>query len=57
MIDLSKYLNNSLDPFKLNKENKQKLLTLDKLFWEIAQMYHNDKPRYATNIDEEIDKL
>ena len=57
MIDLSKYLNNSLDPFKLNKENKQKLLTLDKLFWEIAQMYHNDKPRYATNIDEEIDKF
>lgn len=57
MIDLSKYLNNSLDPFKLSKENKEKLLTLDKLFWEIAQMYHNDKPRYATNIDKEIDKF
>lgn len=57
MISLNTYINNTLNPFKLSKENKEKLLTLDKLFLEIAQMYHNDKPRYATNIDEEIDKF
>ena len=57
MISLNTYINNTLDPFKLSKAAKQKLLVLDKLFWEIAQMYHNDKPRYATNIDNEIDKF
>lgn len=57
MIDLTKYLNNTISAFKLNKSDKQKLLCLDRMFWEIAQMYHNDKPRYTTNIDEEIDKF
>lgn len=57
MITLSKYINNSIDPFKLTRNDKQKLVCLDRMFWEIAQMYHNDKPRYTTNIDEEIDKF
>lgn len=57
MITLSKYINNSIDPFKLTRNDKQKLICLDRMFWEIAQMYHNDKPRYTTNIDEEIDKF
>lgn len=57
MIDLTKYLNNTIDSFKLNKNDKQKLLCLDRMFWEIAQMYHSDKPKYTTNLDEEIDKF
>jgi hypothetical protein len=57
MIDLTKYLNNTIDYFKLNKNDKQKLLCLDRMFWEIAQMYHSDKPKYTTNLDEEIDKF
>jgi hypothetical protein len=57
MISLYKYINNSLSPFKLSPEDKKKLICLDGLFWEIAQMYHNDKPRYTTNIEGEIDKF
>lgn len=57
MIDLTKYLNNTIDSFKLNKNDKQKLLCLDRMFWEIAQMYHKDKPKYTTNLDEEIDRF
>lgn len=55
MISLSKYLNNT--KFKLSKYDKDKLIALDKLFWEVAQLYHDDKPRYVTNIDEEFDKF
>lgn len=55
MISLSKYLNNT--KLKLSKYDKDKLVALDKLFWEVAQLYHDDKPRYVTNIDEEFDKF
>lgn len=55
MISLSKYLNNT--KLKLSKYDKDKLIALDKLFWEVAQLYHDDKPRYVTNIDEEFDKF
>lgn len=55
MISLSKYLNNT--KFKLSEYDKDKLVALDKLFWEVAQLYHDDKPRYVTNIDEEFEKF
>ena len=57
MINLATYLNTSINIFKLSKEQKSKLINLDNLFWEIAQLYHKDKPRYVTNIDEEFDKF
>lgn len=57
MITLSKYISSNVDTMKMSTMDKKKLISLDRLFWEIAQMYHNDKPRYVTNIDEECDKF
>ena len=58
MISLSTYLNPvKTNKFKLTPQEKKKLLGLDKLFWEIAQMYHKDKPRYVTNISEECSRF
>ena len=58
MISLFKYLNPvKINKFKLTPAEKNKLLALDKVFWDITQMYHNDKPRYVTNIDEECEKF
>ena len=57
MINLSSYLNNINNKFKLSKSQKEKLLSLDKLFWEIAQLYHKDKAKYVTNIKEEYEKF
>lgn len=57
MIDLSIYINNVNDGFKLTMRQKKELIELDRKFWVIAKMYHNDKPKYITNIDEEFDKF
>lgn len=58
MISLSTYLNPvKTNKFKLTPQEKKKLLGLDKLFWEVAQMYHKDKPRYVTNISEECSRF
>lgn len=57
MIDLNTYLNNISNGMQLSKQQKEKLVALDRLFWEVAQMYHKDKPRYVTNISEECDKF
>lgn len=57
MIQLSEYILKNKDVMKLSTQDKKKLVVLDRLFWEIAQMYHNDKPRYVTNINEECDKF
>ena len=58
MINLNTYLENkSYDGFKLNQKQKEKLICLDRMFWSIAKMYHEDKPRYVKNISEECDKF
>lgn len=57
MIQLSEYILENKDTMKLNRQDKKKLVVLDRLFWEVAQMYHKDKPRYVTNISEECDKF
>lgn len=57
MISLNTYLNTTEDSIKLSRQQKKKLLFLDRLFWDVAQMYHKDKAKYVTNISEECEKF
>lgn len=58
MISLSKYLNNLQNPFKLSKEDKEKLLSLDKEFGDLIYTYRSDRNwKDVLNLDEEYDKF
>lgn len=58
MIDLYKYLNNAKDPFKLSKQDKEKLLMLDKEYGELILMYRNDlNTKDVENMEEECDRF
>lgn len=56
MISLYKYLNNSKDPFKLSKEDKEKLLMLDKEYGKLVMMYRKDlNTKDIENMEEECE--
>lgn len=58
MISLSKYLNNGKNPFKLTKEDKEKLLALDKEYGELVMMYRKDlNTKDIENMEEECEKF
>ena len=58
MINLYKYLDNRICKMKLNKEQKEKLLALDKEYGELVMMYRNDlNTKDIDNIEEEFEKF
>lgn len=58
MIDLTKYINNQLNPFKLTEEQKEKLLNLDKEYYDLVLMFRsNFYVSNLSNLDEEYKKF
>ena len=58
MINLYNYLDNRICKMKLNKEQKEKLLALDKEYGELVMMYRNDlNTKDIDNIEEEFEKF
>jgi len=58
MLSLSSYLNNALSPLKLSKEDKQKLLALDKAYFDIFTDYKQGYDVHTVhNMDEEFKKF
>lgn len=58
MISLSQYINNSQNPFKLSKNDKNKLLMLDKEYGDLVMMYRKDfNTKDIENMEEECEKF
>lgn len=58
MINLYTYLDNRICPMKLNKEQKEKILALDKEYGDIVYMFRKDRNwNDVLNIEEEFDKF
>ena len=58
MIELTKYINNQLNPFKLNEEQKEKLLNLDREYYDLVLMFRsNFYVSNLSNLDEEYKKF
>ena len=57
-MNLSQYLKSSCDPMKLSDEDMKKLLSLDKEYGELVDMYRHDRnTKDVTNLDEECEKF
>lgn len=58
MIDLYKYLDNRICSMKLTKEQKEKLLALDKEYGDLIYMYRKDRNwKDVLNVEEEYEKF
>ena len=58
MKPLEQYINNTISPLKLTKEQKRKLLNLDKEYGELVMMYRKDlNTKDVANMDEECEKF
>lgn len=58
MKSLEQYINNTISPLKLTREQKEKLLSLDKEYGELVMMYRKDlNTKDVANMDEECEKF